>query len=206
MATTTTTPYLLRERKDGKVVSKSAVATAESTDSDDDTRKYSDIVAARSVSSALGLPPIGVVPTVIERFISPAGQLEIMSEPAMSVSPPVEEQGKDNNPNPWVTVERKTRRRSSLESLSKLGAAGKTVEFLTSRSPSVTAEQTTAIKAAEGQLTEAEKRKIYWRSHSVKVESDKTSVSSVPEVQPAIAQEVRPASPVPSVGEGSSRR
>ncbi|KAJ6542398.1 hypothetical protein B0H10DRAFT_2244648 [Mycena sp. CBHHK59/15] len=119
----------------------------------------------------------------------------------MSASPAME-MVEDENPNPWQTVERKSRRRASLESLANLRKAGKEVEFLSQRSPVVTAEQDTAIKAAERQLTDTEKEKIRKRTLTtrVKVESDQSSVSvnSGPE-----ASVVSPA--IPS-GEGTSQQ
>jgi hypothetical protein len=154
MATTTQSTYSLRACKDGKVVKPPAEQpSSDTSDSDSDTRKYSDIAAARSSVLSSAPSEVGSKGDPDDNL-----KLKVSSEPALSVSPSVEIV-EDKNPNPWQTVERKNRRRASLESLSKLRKAGKKVEFLPRRSPVVTAEQDTAIKAAESQLTEAEKEK-----------------------------------------------
>ncbi|KAJ7729206.1 hypothetical protein B0H16DRAFT_1734360 [Mycena metata] len=203
MASVTQSTRALRERKDGKVVKTAAVQLAlETSDSENESRKYSDVVAARSSSLSSG--PDEAAAKAGEANKPGLIESESSSEPAaLTAAPVVEhkpEQEKDENPNPWHTVEHKTRCRASLESLNKLRKAGMKVDFIAARSPVVTAEQETAIKAAEHGLTDAEREKVRDRTlrTRIKVETEKSSesVDSVPEV--------RAVSPVIPSGEGNS--
>ncbi|KAJ7834701.1 hypothetical protein B0H14DRAFT_3709150 [Mycena olivaceomarginata] len=194
MANTSRTIYALRARKDGKVI-KPAVdqQASEISDSDSDTRQYSDVVAARS--SVLSSVPREVV----SADGSPSDVRKQSPEPAMPASPAVE-MVEDENPNPWQTVDRKSRRRASLESLNTLRKAGKKVEFLPQRSPVEKAEQDTAIQAAERQLTDAEKETIRKRTLATRVKIETESSESIKSVSEASI--VSPA--IPS-GEGTSQ-
>lgn len=98
-----------------------------SSDSESDTRKYYDIVAART--SSLSSVPVEAATGVENSNGSVAIKAKMPSESALSVTPPSAELEEDENLNPWQTVKRKMRRRASLESLSKLRKAGKKGNF-----------------------------------------------------------------------------
>lgn len=148
MASVTQSGYSLRERKNGKVVKPAAVQPVKATsDSESGSRKYSDIVAARSTS--FSSVPVEAADLGGIEFGSLAIKPKMPSEPAKSAASPSVEMEEDENPNPWQTVMRKTHRRASLESLTQLRKAGKKVEFLSRRSPQVVAVQDPAIEAAE---------------------------------------------------------
>ncbi|KAJ6530119.1 hypothetical protein B0H19DRAFT_1273788 [Mycena capillaripes] len=198
MASVTQSGYSLRERKNGKVVKPAAVQPVEATsDSESGSRKYSDIVAARSTS--LSSVPVEAAALGGIEFGSLAIKPKMPSEPAKSVASPSMEMEEDENPNPWQTVMHKNRRRASLESLTQLRKAGKKIDFLPRRSPQVVAVQDPAIEAAEQRLTNAEKEMIHKRT-LLKVESADTS-ESVKSVS-----EPRTYSPAIPSGEGTSHQ
>ncbi|KAJ6629517.1 hypothetical protein B0H10DRAFT_1939885 [Mycena sp. CBHHK59/15] len=173
--------YSLRSREIGKVaVANPANVVSNETDTENENRTYSDVVAARTRSPNPDPRNMVVDDRATRRRGSDRINPEISSESALSAVMPMTtsvQEDQDDNPIPWQTVKHKSCCHASLESLSKLRTACKKVNFLTSRSPVVTAEQDTAIKAAESRLTSPEKERIHKRSLRVSLESVDTSES-----------------------------